>query len=303
MSLDENRPIPPGQPLSEGTSSGPSAGDQSILSYEVAQQTRTDGAVPHPDPFGLPSRFVPEDLRVPWGWIDLLLLAGVWVGIVALSLLFAVVIQSLGVRLSATGRTFFVIFDQIVISFAILAHLFVHVRSRFRVPFWRTVGWRPLRLEAASLPVVSLGLVSSGFLLSILIQLASGVVGTKAKLPIEAFFQDRRTALFLMLLSILLAPWFEETIFRGYIYPVVARSFGVTVGILATGTLFGLLHAMQLWGGWGQIGLLIVVGIVFTCARAFTKTVVASYLLHLSYNSFLFIAFLTASHGMRSLPR
>ena len=51
-------------------------------------------------------------------------------------------------------------------------------------------------------------------------------------------------------MGVLLAPVLEETIFRGYIYPVVARSFGINAGILVTGTLFGLLHASQLWGGW-----------------------------------------------------
>ncbi len=58
-----------------------------------------------------------------------------------------------------------------------------------------------------------------------------------------------------MLIAVLLAPVVEETIFRGYIYPVIGRSFGMVWGIVATGTLFGLLHAEQLWGGWGQIAL------------------------------------------------
>ena len=97
-----------------------------------------------------------------------------------------------------------------------------------------------------------------------------------------------------MLLGVLVAPVLEETIFRGYIYPVAARSFGVTGGVLFTGTIFGLLHASQLWGGWGQIALLVVVGIVFTYARAATHTVVASYLMHVSYNSFLFLAWPSA---------
>jgi hypothetical protein len=36
--------------------------------------------------------------------------------------------------------------------------------------------------------------------------------------------------------------------------------------------------------------------------RAVTKTVVASYLLHLSYNFTLFLAFLVGSHWLRILP-
>ncbi len=105
-----------------------------------------------------------------------------------------------------------------------------------------------------------------------------------------------------MSLSVLLAPFFEETIFRGYIYPAIARRIGITGSIIVTGVLFGVLHAPQLWGGWAQIGLLILVGIVFTYARAKTGTVVASYLLHLSYNSFLFLGFLVGSHWLRAVP-
>lgn len=105
-----------------------------------------------------------------------------------------------------------------------------------------------------------------------------------------------------MLMSVLLAPMFEETIFRGYIYPAVARRFGIAASVAFTGVLFGMLHAPQLWGGWAQIGLLILVGIIFTYARAKTGTVVASYLLHLSYNSSLFFGFLVGSHWLRVIP-
>jgi membrane protease YdiL (CAAX protease family) len=101
---------------------------------------------------------------------------------------------------------------------------------------------------------------------------------------------------------VLLAPLVEETIFRGYIYPVIARSFGKVWGILATGALFGLLHASQLWGGWSQIALLVFVGIVLTLARAVSRSVMASFVMHTSYNSLQVIGLLIATHGLRHLP-
>ncbi len=69
-------------------------------------------------------------------------------------------------------------------------------------------------------------------------------------------------------LGVLVAPLVEETIFRGFLYPVIARRLGIAAGIAITGTLFGLMHAAQLWGGWGQIALLIFVGVVLTWVRA-----------------------------------
>ena len=105
-----------------------------------------------------------------------------------------------------------------------------------------------------------------------------------------------------MCFGILVAPLVEETMFRGFLYPIVARRFGVTAGVIVTGTLFGAMHAQQLWGGWGQIGLLIGVGIVLTWVRARTGSVTASYFVHLGYNSLLFLGFFTATGGLRHIP-
>ena len=143
------------------------------------------------------------------------------------------------------------------------------------------------------------GFVAAGFLIAALVQLASIAFASKAKVPMQALFQDRRTAILLLLMAVFVAPVVEETIFRGYIYPVVARSWGMVTGVLATGILFGLLHAPQLWGGWVQIALLVIVGIVFTFVRAVVRTVLASYVLHVSYNFFVSFAFLLGSHWLR----
>ncbi|HTQ86818.1 MAG TPA: CPBP family intramembrane glutamic endopeptidase, partial [Candidatus Solibacter sp.] len=82
-----------------------------------------------------------------------------------------------------------------------------------------------------------------------------------------------------------------ETVFRGYVYPVLARKFGIFAGILLTGILFGMVHVPQLWGGWGQIATLVAVGMALTATRAATHSVFASYLVHLGYNGFLFAGF------------
>jgi membrane protease YdiL (CAAX protease family) len=250
----------------------------------------------------------PEDLRVPWGWADL-----AWFFVVAvLSLIFTTLLMTIGLSLfrmhpgyiqdSAGEKSLLVILAQALLFAVLLGYLFVLVRVRFERPFWQTIGWHHLQTGAIPRRIVYLSLVLGGFSLSLLVQLASAALQPKSKLPIQEYFQDPRSALLLILMSILLAPLAEETIFRGYIYPVLARSFGVGTGVVITGTLFGLLHAPQLWGGWGQIVLLIGVGIIFTAARAISRTVVASYILHVSYNSFIGITMLVGSHGFRHFP-
>lgn len=251
---------------------------------------------------------LPEDLRVPWGWLDLLLLVIVAIaGTFVLSMFIVMGFVFSGVSFhqlqdSMSDKNLLLIINQALLSVALLIYLSTQMRLRFGLPFWRTIGWRPLDTEKTPRPIAHLGFVLSGFLLAVLVSLGSSALHTKTQLPIEQFFQDRTSALLLMTLGVLLAPVLEETIFRGYIYPVAARSFGVMGGVLFTGTIFGLLHASQLWGGWGQIALLVVVGIVFTYARAATRTVVASYLMHVSYNSFLFLAMAIGSHGFRHFP-
>jgi membrane protease YdiL (CAAX protease family) len=240
--------------------------------------------------------------------MDLLFLVAIAVSgtfVVSLLLIKGFAIAGIGFRQVQNipaDRNLFLILNQALLSVVLLAYLAVQVRHTFHAPFWRTIGWRPLQTSQTPRAAAYLGWIFSGCMLAILVSLSSSAFKSATKMPIEQFFQDRRSALLLMSLGVLLAPVLEETIFRGYLYPVIARSFGVNAGILITGTIFGLLHASQLWGGWAQIALLVVVGIVFTYARARTHTVVASYLLHVSYNSFLFLGFLIASHGFRHFP-
>ncbi len=269
--------------------------------------TRFEASVT-PGYLGPALRHVPDDLRVPWGWWDLLLLVVIgFVGLVLSSVLVLTAFMATGITMaqikhSIVDQSLLSIIATCLVSVVLLAYLAAQMRLRFNLPAWRTLGWRSLRTGQTPHSAAYLGLILSGFLLSLVVAASSSFFTAKTKLPIEQFLQDRRTAILLLTMSVTLAPLFEETIFRGYIYPVAARSFGVPVGILFTGTIFGLLHSAQLGNSWPQVGLLIFVGIVFTYARARTGTVLASYLLHVSYNSFLLLSFLVASHGFRHFP-
>jgi uncharacterized protein len=254
------------------------------------------------------TRFIPEDLRVPWGWSDIGLL--VVVGFLSLFLfgtIFIAALQKAGISRTQLqdsmlyqGR--FAIVAMGLLSILLLVYLAAQMRFRFRSPILRTLRWQPLESGRMQPLLAYLGFISGGFLLSIFVALTSSVFTPKNKMPIEQYFQDRNTALLLLIMSVTLAPLFEETIFRGYLYPVVARSFGVVPGVILTGLLFGLMHASQLGGNLPQVALIVMVGIVFTAARAKTGNVLPGYLLHVSYNSFIAIAFLIASHGLRHMP-
>jgi hypothetical protein len=301
MNLEENNPSPD-EPIA--SADAPLPPEPALLQTGQPPQEvlPTESQVPAPTAAPLP-----EDIRVPWGWLDLLLFALMALAATFLfSILLAIGFAIFGVPISQLQRPgsaegLFVVVSQGILFFVLLGYLFVQARVRYHAPFWRTLGWRPLETHRVRGAWAYLGLIASGLSLALLVQVGSAIFGTKTKLPMEQLFQDRRTAVLLVLMAVLLAPVVEETIFRGYLYPLIARTFGIGTGIAATGIVFGLLHAPQLWGGWVQIGLLILVGIVFTYVRAVTRTVLGSYLLHVSYNSFISIAFLIGTHGLRVL--
>jgi membrane protease YdiL (CAAX protease family) len=70
--------------------------------------------------------------------------------------------------------------------------------------------------------------------------------------------------------------------------------------IAITGILFGLVHSGQLGGAWGPVLILSLVGAAFTAARAYTGSLVASWLMHVAYNSTLFALVFSVTHGFRN---
>jgi membrane protease YdiL (CAAX protease family) len=69
-----------------------------------------------------------------------------------------------------------------------------------------------------------------------------------------------------------------------------------------TGFLFGMMHGSQL--GWNLmlVGLLTTVGVIFTLARAITGTVLASFLMHLGYNSLIALTSIISTKGFQVVP-
>jgi len=260
------------------------------------------------DPQPIPDRPSRVDSRTPFHWMDLVYLmlfyfvsGGVLTLIVAAGAFVFFGISPSQLKTSTAAWASVMIISQALLSAATLAFLYAVVRGRSAAPFWQVMGWRGFRNMALSASVV-LRYVFGGFALAVVVGWLGNFVGRESGIPMEELFRSRQSVLMLMALGILVAPLVEETIFRGCIYPVIARKFGITTGIVATGALFGLAHAQQLGGAWGQIGLLICVGIVLTYIRARAGTVAASYFVHLGYNTILFVGFFIATGGLRHLP-
>src|SRR5579863_1116258 len=164
---------------------------------------------------------LPEDLRVPWGWTELLIFTLVCIfGAVVLGILFATAYRfmgaaKLGTQKLAADANIIGVWFQIVLDCLILGYLAAQMRLRFRAPFWETIGWRRLEPTLLSRTIAFLGLVVVGFSFDVMVTLISSISPPKKELPIDALFHDRKTALLFMLVAVLIAPLIEETIFRG----------------------------------------------------------------------------------------
>lgn len=252
---------------------------------------------------------LPDDLRVPWSWTHVILFlvfaAGSSIVIPVAFATYLMVARQMKigeVQKFLTSNAAFAVGGQVLIFAAWMLFLYVTIGLIKETPFWRGIGWRPLQPREMSRGGVAGLFFLAGIALAIFVSTAGSKVHPKGKVPIEELFNDRNGTLLLMGLAVLVAPLVEETIFRGFLYPVIARSFGVPTGIVVTGILFGLLHGLQLGWAWGLVGLLTLVGIVFTYARARTGTVFASYLCHLGYNFMLFVGTAIATKGFTRFP-
>jgi len=251
---------------------------------------------------------VPPDLQVPWGAGELFLF-------LAFFLLLAVGVAPLSVSLGMMGlhishafvphtpreTSIFLLANQLELSAGIMLYLYLRLRLRYHAPFWKTLQWRALAPVNAPVALAYAACVGGGCTLALTVGVISERLGKGAPMPIEEFFQSHDTALALMLMSVFLAPLVEETIFRGFLYPVLARRAGVFMGVVLTGALFGLMHSYQLGGNKGHVALLILVGMVLTAVRAVSRSVLASFLVHISYNSFLAAGYLL-SNTFHQLP-
>jgi uncharacterized protein len=154
---------------------------------------------------------------------------------------------------------------------------------------WPGSSWSSYLLAGA---LVFLALASLGRLLPI-----------PKSLPIDRFFENARQAAIMSVFAVAIAPLMEELFFRGFLYPVLARRFGMVFSVIFTAVAFALLHGSQLQFSWAAVLIIFIVGIVLTTIRAVTRSVAASFLLHVGYNFSISAGLLVVTGGFRHLER
>jgi membrane protease YdiL (CAAX protease family) len=110
--------------------------------------------------------------------------------------------------------------------------------------------------------------------------------------PIENLISDRRSLFIMMLFLTVFGPVFEELVFRGFLFPLLARSLGPWPGILLCATPFALVHGSQYHWSWQHLTIVGTAGVIFGIVRYKTGSTAAATLAHTGYNATLFVGFL-----------
>jgi membrane protease YdiL (CAAX protease family) len=251
----------------------------------------------------------PPDLQITWSWAHFIIF--VLFGFISLLIVQVVLAinyaphEKLGRQQMEDyllGKPQFVLGSMVIWYGLIFFFLYITLSVLRGHPFWECLGWRKIGSFNAGPPKGPAFFFGIGLGLSLVVTLLSSRLKAPENAPVEELFKHRETALLFLGMAVLIAPLVEETIFRGYLYPLFARSLGVWPGVLLTGFLFGLMHGAQLGWTLSLVSVLVIVGIIFTMVRAKTGTVLASFMMHLGYNSFIAIVALIGTRGFTKLP-
>jgi hypothetical protein len=191
--------------------------------------------------------------------------------------------------------------------------------------FWRRPFADGLQLNGSAAMRNALRLIPIGITLSFIVQTVSSLITMPKSIPMDDFFRTPADVWLITAFGTLLAPLFEEVFFRGFLLPAFAIAYdwlslpripaareqwnssnvlsfpGLVFSAVLTSILFALLHGKQTAFTWPVLLLLFCVSLVLTAVRIRLRSVLASTLVHASYNFAVFLSAFIATGGYRHL--
>ena len=118
----------------------------------------------------------------------------------------------------------------------------------------------------------------------VLVRLVGDPGGSNPLLGVVLGSRDPPALALLALTAVVLAPLFEETIFRGALLPVLATRLGPLPGVLLSGLLFAMAHISV-----GELAPLTVLGVGLGLVRLRSGRLWPSVLMHGLWNAVTFL--------------
>lgn len=222
-----------------------------------------------------------KNLRVPWGWSEVIKLAlGYLVILPAVILLTPVILRVTAPELahylggflqSELEKNFAYVIAEAV---GILGIIWLLLR-KYDVKIWRALGWR--RVGVARTVGYVLGAMVVFYIVSVAINNVADFLNLydTAQTQENEFTGTGMSSPLAVLALVLLPPIIEETMFRGFIFPALAGKMGFWWAAVLSSILFGLAH--------GQVNVAVytlALGMILCWMRAKTNSIVPGVLLH-----------------------
>lgn len=170
-----------------------------------------------------------------------------------------------------------------VFLFGALAAIF---RFWYDKPFWRSLGWREMRLPFLWVIICGMGTALTVALLSALIRLPD------TDNEMTEMMQSTIGLVLMAIFGVTIAPLGEELVFRGFLQPLLVRSLGTAFGVILTAVPFGVLHFWEYGNSWRHALVIGGAGLAFGVMRQATGSTKASTLMHAAYNGLFFLSLL-----------
>ena len=223
--------------------------------------------------------------RPAWGWEDAALLLGAFLPALGLSLVLMRALRRLAPGLFGLVAVTTLTFQLFVYLFMVGA-LFLLISWKYGESFWPALGWKlAFRGAIPSVlagPVLAVGVSVLGALMH----------APEVRDPIREMITGPTSLAVVIVFGVFIAPFVEELFFRGFLFPLIARSAGPWASIVLTAVLFALPHGAQNQWAWQQLALIALAGMAFGFARYRTGATSASFLMHAGFNATQFLGFI-----------
>jgi uncharacterized protein len=192
---------------------------------------------------------------------------------------------------------------------------------------WKRPFAEGLQLNPDAARRNALRLIPMGLILSLAVQAISSLATMPKDIPLDDFFRTASDVWLVTAFGTLIAPLFEEVLFRGFLLPAFAIAYdwlslprtpaaheawratnklsppALVFSAVLTSILFATLHGQQTGFAWPVLILLFCVSLILSYVRIRLRSVVASTLVHVSYNATIFLFAFVATGGYRHLDK
>jgi hypothetical protein len=178
--------------------------------------------------------------------------------------------------------------DVLLVQFLGYGFLFISLylllRIRYGRPFWSSLAWegssKAIGVAFFGGPAVAVTVAAVGLLLD----------PPKVNVPMEELLRDRLSIVLVGLFATTLGPMCEELAFRGFLQPLLTRTFGAIAGVVLAALPFTLLHGPQYGWSWQHVVPVGLAGLSFGIVRYVSGSTAAATAMHATYNLTVFSA-------------